>query len=97
MTTGVTITLRHYCINSLVQRLRWELKLPDRDGIDGAEGDPRHVLALQADEVVFADEEGPVCDENQTLLLVVPVIDPGKATGLSFSGLGHGRKNHEGE
>lgn len=36
------------------------------------------MLALQAQEVVLADEEGPVRDEDQTLLLVVPVIDSGR-------------------
>lgn len=42
------------------------------------------MLALQADEVVFADQEGPIRDKNETLLLVVPVINSGKITGLSF-------------
>ena len=43
------------------------------------------MLALQADEVVFADQQGQIRDENETLLLVVPVIDSGKVTQLSFS------------
>lgn len=61
----------------LVQRFGRELKLAHRDGVHGAEGNPGDVLALQADEVVLADQEGPVCDEDKTLLLVVPVIDSG--------------------
>lgn len=46
------------------------------------------MLALQADEVVFADQEGPIRDKNETLLLVVPVIDPGKTTQLSSGSFG---------
>lgn len=78
------MTRQHYYVNLLVQRLRWELKLSCRDGIHCAEGYPRHVLALQADEVVFADQEGPIRDKNEALLLVVPVINSGKITPLSF-------------
>lgn len=44
------------------------------------------MLALQADEVVLADQEGPVGDEDKALLLVVPVIDSGERTPLSLSG-----------
>lgn len=83
--TRITRTLQYSCANLLVQRLRWELKLSYGDGIHAAEGDPRHVLALQADEVVLADQEGLIRDKNKTLLLVVPVIDPGKRTALSSS------------
>lgn len=72
------------CGSLLVQRFGWELELPHGDGVHGAEGDPRHVLALQADEVVLADQEGPVCDEDKTLLLIVPVIDSVETTRLSF-------------
>lgn len=46
------------------------------------------MLALQAEEVVLADQEGPICDENETLLLVVPVVDPGKKTRPSCRGFG---------
>lgn len=42
------------------------------------------MLALQADEVVLADQEGPVRDEDKALLLVVPVVDSGQRTPLSF-------------
>lgn len=77
--------LRYYYVNLPVQRFGWELKLSYRDGINCTEAYPCHVLALQADEVVFADEEGPIRDKNETLLLVVPVINSGKTTPLNFS------------
>lgn len=75
-----TATLQRDCINLLVQRFRWELKLSYRDGIDGVEGNPGDVLALQAHKVVFADQKGPIGDEHEALLLVVPVVDSGKET-----------------
>lgn len=72
------------CSCLLVQRFGWELELPHGDGVHGAEGNPGHMLALQADEVVLADQQGPVCDEDKALLLVVPVVDPGERTRPSF-------------
>lgn len=66
------------CINLLVQRFGWELKLSYRDGVDGVERNPGDVLALQAHKVVFADQKGPVGDEHEALLLIVPVVDSGK-------------------
>lgn len=68
----------------LVQRFGWELKLPHGDGVHSTEGNPGDMLALQADEVVLADQEGPVRDEDKALLLVVPVVDSGQRTPLSF-------------
>lgn len=81
------VMLQYCYINLLVQRFRWELKLSYRDGINCVECDPRHVLALQADEVVFTDQKGPVCDEHKSLLLIVPVVNSGKVTRRSLRGL----------
>lgn len=79
------MALWYYYVNLPVQGFGWELKLSYGDGINCTEAYPRHVLALQADEVVFADQEGPIRDKNETLLLVVPVINSGKTTQLNFS------------
>lgn len=48
------------------------------DTVHKVQGDPVELLTVEHDKVVFEDQERRVCDENNSLLLIVPVIHPGK-------------------
>ena len=54
-----------------VERLWRKLKFSIGDGIYRAERHPDHLLALKADEILFADEQRLVGDQHQLLLLVI--------------------------
>jgi hypothetical protein len=47
---------------SLVQRHPWENKLAQTDAADGIQGNLLHLHTAEHDEVVFADQEGLVCE-----------------------------------
>lgn len=57
-------------VHLLVERLRRKLEFSTGDGVYRAERHPDHLLALKADEVIFADEQRLVDDQHQALLLV---------------------------
>lgn len=67
--------------NLLIQWFRWKFKLSNWNGINSIKGYSGHLLALQADEIIFTDQKGPVGDENQTFLFVVPVVNSGEEKG----------------
>lgn len=61
---------------SLVQRHPREDKLAQVDTADGTQRNLLHLHTAKHDEVIFADQEGLVCEHQDLLLLVVPVINP---------------------
>lgn len=46
------------------------------DAVDEVEWNLLDLLTVKHDEVILADEKGVLCDEHQTLFLIVPMIDP---------------------
>jgi len=46
------------------------------DTVDEVEWNLLDLLTVKHDEVILADEKGVLCDEHQTLFLIVPMIDP---------------------
>lgn len=65
---------------SLVQRHPREDKLAQAEATDGTQGDLLHLHTAKHDEVIFADQEGLVREQQDLLLLVVPVVNPGGTT-----------------
>lgn len=47
---------------SLVQRHPWENKRAQADAADGTQGNLLHLHTAEHDEVIFADQEGLVCE-----------------------------------
>lgn len=70
-------SLRHQY--SLVQWHPREGKLAQADAIDSTQGNPLQLHTAEHDEVIFADQESLVCDQQDPLLLIVPVIYPVKS------------------
>lgn len=46
------------------------------DAVHKVQRDPLDLLTDEHDEVVLDDQERVVCDENETLFFIVPVIHP---------------------
>ncbi len=46
------------------------------DAVDIVEWNLLNLLTVKHDKVIFEEEEGVLCDEHQTLFLIVPVINP---------------------
>lgn len=61
---------------SLVQRYPWEDELAQTDSTDGTQRNLLHLHTAKHDEVIFADQQGLVCEQQDLLLLIVPVINP---------------------
>lgn len=61
---------------SLVQRHPWEDKLAQVDATDDTQRNLLRLHTAKHDEVIFADQEGLVCEHQDLLLLIVPVINP---------------------
>lgn len=55
------------------------------DAVHKVQRDPVDLLTVEHDKVVFEDQEREVCDENNSLPLVVPVIYPEKTNELCVS------------
>lgn len=53
-----------------------EGKLAQADAIDSTQGNPLQLHTAEHDEVIFTDQESPVCDQQQPFLLIVPVVYP---------------------
>lgn len=51
------------------------------DAVHKVQRDPLELLTVEQDKVVFEDQQGAVGDENEALLLIVPVIHPEENTG----------------
>ena len=54
----------------------WEGEFAVRDAVHDVQRDPLDLLASEHDEVVLEDQERVICDENNTLFFIVPVIHP---------------------
>lgn len=67
--------------DSLQQRALGEGEGAVADPVHVVEGNPLDLLAVKHEEVVLADQQRAFCDEDEPLLLVVPVVDPGTDTG----------------
>lgn len=51
------------------------------DAVHKVQRDPLDLLTVEHDKVIFEDQERAVCDENDALFFVVPMIHPeGKKT-----------------
>lgn len=61
---------------SLVQRHPWEDKLAQTDATDDTQRNLLHLHTAKHDEVIFADQQCFVGEQQDLLLLIVPVIDP---------------------
>lgn len=59
----------------------WEAEVSIGNAVHIVELDPLELLTVEHDEVIFEDQERVVCDKNQALFLVVPVIHPEENTG----------------
>lgn len=64
----------------LEQRALWEAEGTVSDAVYVVELDLLDLLAAEQDEVVLEDQKRFVGDDNEALLLVVPVINPEAAT-----------------
>lgn len=60
----------------LEQRVLWETEGAVRDSVHVVQLDLLDLLTAEQDEVVLEDQKIVVCDDNEALLFVVPVINP---------------------
>lgn len=60
---------------SLEQRVLWETEGTLRDSVYEVQRDLLDLLTAEQDEVVLEDQKIVVCDDDEALLFVVPVID----------------------
>lgn len=61
---------------SLVQGHPREDKLAQADAIDSTQGNSLQLHTAEHDEVILANHESLICDHQNPLLLIVPVIYP---------------------
>jgi len=54
----------------------WEAELAVGHAVYDVQRDPLDLVTVEHDEVVLEDQEGVVRDEDEALLLIVPVIHP---------------------
>lgn len=76
MSVGLHSVFKGKTSYSLVQRHPWEDKLAQVDATDDTQRNLLRLHTAKHDEVIFADQEGLVCEHQDLLLLVVPVINP---------------------
>lgn len=69
---GNSCTLSH----SLQQRRLGEAEGSVGDAVHEVEGDPGEALTVEQDKVVLEDQQRAVCDQDQALQVVVPVVHP---------------------
>lgn len=56
----------------------WKAEGTMGDAVDIVEWNLLNLLTVKHDKVIFEEEEGVLCDEHQTLFLIVPMINPTK-------------------
>ncbi len=54
----------------------WKAEGTMADAVDIVEWNLLNLLTVKHDKVIFEEEEGVLCDEHQTLFLIVPMINP---------------------
>lgn len=58
------------------------------DAVNDVEWNLLDLLTVKHDKVILADKEVVLCDEHQTLFLIVPMIDPTQEKGKSIKNMG---------
>lgn len=54
----------------------WKAEGTLADAVNDVEWNLLDLLTVKHDKVILADEEVVLCDEHQTLFLIVPMINP---------------------
>lgn len=66
----------------------WKAEGTMADAVNDVEWNLLDLLTVKHDKVILADKEVVLCDEHQTLFLIVPMIDPTQEKGKSIKNMG---------